>query len=242
VRFPTGWKLTGFAVEFLRPMLIGVHYWVEAPSFEAVESGGKWTAALFDGSVPMVSLVVEAGPVAHGDTYGAQPVSTPAACPRRDEAAMRPLDSIVPGVEVSGQYACQPERLRELSERWGVDPAMASLFCFSSYVVGTELPGESNLCAKAACKLVQPIAAPIAASYTAKVGVLDKRFNKVRIDVNLASGSSPVATGQYWSFIRPEPPPTEAPVTEGVRADALAGRSAALIEAAAGWVPPCVPP
>jgi len=140
----------------------------------------------------------------------------------------------VPGLEASGQYACDPAGLRELCHRWGVDPGVACLFCFSSYVVGTELPGESNLCGKVELRLARALRGPVKLEYHAKVGAVDRRFNKVRVDVDLFTAGMPLATGRYWSFVRPALEPESPADGEGARPDTLAGRAAVVIGASRG--------
>jgi NAD(P)-dependent dehydrogenase (short-subunit alcohol dehydrogenase family) len=231
VQMAEGWSLTAFSADFLRPMVMGVCYHVETPTFEQSETGGKWTVSLFDGSIPVVTLLVYAAPSTLAASAGPVP-SAP--CFRKGGAVSRPLEAIVPGLETSGRYACDPAGLRELCNRWGVEPAVASLFCFSSYVVGTELPGESNLCGKVDLRLERPVKSPTVIGYHAKVVTVDRRFNKVRVDVALSAADGCLATGRYWSFLcaqlEPEPPASK----DDTRPEALAGRSAAIIGASRG--------
>ena len=141
VRLPAGWSATSLEAEFPRPMFLGVSYRVEVS-----EKAGKWRARLFDGSALVVSVTVTAQ-LSHRNE-AREEVAVGSAFERCDAAVRREQD-IVPGLEVSGAYACNPVALAQLAARWGdVDRLLATLLCWSSYLVGMEVPGESALFSK----------------------------------------------------------------------------------------------
>ncbi len=111
VRLPAGWSATSLEAEFARPMFLGVPYRVEVS-----EKEGKWRARLFDGSALVVSVAVTAE-LSHRNE-AREEVAVGSVFERCDAAVRREQD-IVPGLEISGAYACNPVALANVSGAMG---------------------------------------------------------------------------------------------------------------------------
>jgi NAD(P)-dependent dehydrogenase (short-subunit alcohol dehydrogenase family)/acyl dehydratase len=221
IRLPAGWSATSLEAEFLRPMFLGVTYRVETS-----EKEGKWKARLFDGSLPTVSVTVTAEL-----SHGKEPLEEMAAAFERREAAVRQQEDIVPGLKISGVYACDAVALA----RWGtVDRLLEMVLCWSSYVVGMELPGESALFSKLALHFHGTARWPAMMAYRASVAAVDSRIGQISMDVSLLASDSVVASGQCWSYIRPPVPEVEEIDSTEVSPDSLAGRTAVVIGSSRG--------
>jgi NAD(P)-dependent dehydrogenase (short-subunit alcohol dehydrogenase family)/acyl dehydratase len=221
IRLPAGWSATSLEAEFLRPMFLGVTYRVETS-----EKEGKWKARLFDGSLPTVSVTVTAEL-----SHGKEPLEEMAAAFERREAAVRQQEDIVTGLKISGVYACDAVALA----RWGtVDRLLEIVLCWSSYVVGMELPGESALFSKLALHFHGTARWPAMMAYRASVAAVDSRIGQISMDVSLLASDSVVASGQCWSYIRPPVPEVEEIDSTEVSPDSLAGRTAVVIGSSRG--------
>jgi NAD(P)-dependent dehydrogenase (short-subunit alcohol dehydrogenase family)/acyl dehydratase len=225
VLLPAG-ELATLHGEFLRPMFPGVHYRVESTKKE-----GNWVARLLDGSLPVVSLTITPGSQTEGD---AEAGLAPTGCFDRREPAVRTREEIVPGLEISGHYACDAAAVAALAERWRVDPFLAMTLAWSSYLVGMQLPGESALFSKIVLNFHRTVPASARMCYRASVVSVDSRFDQIRMDVSLCAGASTVVSGQCWSFIRPSTPQDEEIDLTAVNPDSLAGRATVLIGASRG--------
>jgi NAD(P)-dependent dehydrogenase (short-subunit alcohol dehydrogenase family)/acyl dehydratase len=227
VRLPPGWSATSLEAEFLRPMFPGVPYRVEIS-----EKAGRWRVRLFDGSALVVSVTMAAELSQRNEVP--EEISVGSTFERCDAAVRREQD-IVPGLEISGEYACNPEALAKLAARWGsVDRLLVTLLCWSSYLVGMELPGESALFSKLVLHFHGTDPCPAKIHYRASVESVDSRFGQIVTAVSLLDGSSTVATGQCWSFLRSPVPEIEEIDATGVRPDSLAGRVAILLGSSRG--------
>ena len=226
VRLPAGWSATSLEAEFARPMFLGVPYRVEVSEKER-----KWRARLFDGSAVVVSVAVTAE-FSHSEAL--EEIAVDSVFERCDAAVRREQD-IVPGLEVSGAYACNSVALAKLAARWGgVDRLLATLLCWSSYLVGMELPGESALFSKLVLHFHGTDPRPAKMLYHASVESVDSRFGQIVTAVSVLNGSSTVASGQCWSFLRSPVPEIEEINATGVRPDSLAGRVAVLVGSSRG--------
>jgi NAD(P)-dependent dehydrogenase (short-subunit alcohol dehydrogenase family)/acyl dehydratase len=227
IRMPGGWTATSLQAEFSQPIFVGVAYRVETS-----EKDGSWRARLFDGSSLVTSVTVTAEFFDRDETM--EEIETTYAFVRC-HAVARSEDDIVPGLEISGSYACNTAAFVTLSERWGgLDRPLAALLCWSSYLVGMELPGESALFSKLMLRLHGTRRWPAELFYRAAVASVDSRFGQMAMDVSLANGGSTLASGQCCSFIRPRMPEAEESDSTGVRRDSLAGRSAILLGSTRG--------
>jgi NAD(P)-dependent dehydrogenase (short-subunit alcohol dehydrogenase family)/acyl dehydratase len=227
VNLPPGWSATSLQAEFSRPMFLGVVYRVETS-----EKDGKWRVRLFDGSAPVVSVTVTAKLCHRNETL--EEIETSSVFERGD-AAVRQEEDIVSGLEISGAYACNTEALAILAARCGnVDRLLATLLCWSSYLVGMELPGESALFSKLVLHFQGTEPCPAAMVYRASIASVDSRFGQIVMDVSLSNGGSSVASGQCCSFVRPPVPEVEEIDSTGVKTDSLAGRVAVILGSSRG--------
>ena len=227
LHLPAGWSATSLEAEFRGPMFVRVKYRVQTS-----EIAGKWRAQLFDGSAAVVSVTLTAVP--HDENETIEEAAVPAAF-ERGEPAVRQEEDIVPGLEISGVYACNSVALDALVARCGgVNRPLATLLCWSSYLVGMELPGESALFSKLVLNLygTDPCADPML--YHASVASVDSRFGQVAIDVSLLKNGSTIASGHCFSFVRQPVPELEEIDLAGVRSDSLAGRTAVLVGSSRG--------
>ena len=227
IHLPAGWSVTSLEAEFLRPMFLSVEYRIETS-----EKEGKWGARLFDGSIHTLSVSVTAE-ISHRTETPPETVAGPAF--EHTESVARRLEEIVPGLKVAGLYACSPAALVALAARWGVaDRLLLSLLSFSSYLVGMEIPGESALFSKLVLRIPATVLPPAALRYQASVVSVNTRLGQIKLDISLLSGPSIVASGQYWSFVRPPIPEVEEIDSVGVRPDSLAGRACVLLGSSRG--------
>jgi NAD(P)-dependent dehydrogenase (short-subunit alcohol dehydrogenase family)/acyl dehydratase len=226
IHLPAGWCAKSLEAEFGRPMFLGVAYRIETS-----QKDGKWRARLFDGSAVVVSVTVTAE-LSHGNEM-LEEIAAAYAFERRD-AAVRQEADIVPGLEVSGVYACNRVALAALASRWRVDRFLAKLLCWSSYLVGMELPGESALFSRLVLHFRQTDPCPAMMAYRASVASVDSRFGQVVMNVSLLNGDSALASGQLCSFIRPPVPEVEEIDSTGVKRSSLAGRVAVLLGSSRG--------
>ena len=224
LRWPAGTSVASLEAEFLRPMFLGVRYRIET-----WEKDGKQGALLFDGSTSLLSVTVIAGP-ALPDRLLEHP-SPPASI--RHEAILRTTAQIVPGLAISGTYS-NPSAA-PLTARWGpVDPLLITLFSWASYLVGMELPGESALFSKMVLTCPGTVPCSRNLDYRASVASVHSRSGQIRMDVALLTGDSTLASGQFWSYMRPSIPDLEEIDPTGIPSDSLAGRTAVLIGASRG--------
>jgi len=227
IHLPAGLSATSLEAEFLRPTFLGVKYRVETSERE-----GKWEAWLFDGSTPTVSISVTAELSHRSDTP--EEIIAPSVFERRD-SAVRLLEDIVLGLKISGAYACNPSALATVAARWGVvDRFLATVLSWGSYLVGMELPGESAIFSKLALHFQRTARRSASMTYHASVASVDSRFGLIETDVSLLNGSSTVASGQCWSYIRPPVPEVEEIDFLEVRPDSLAGRAVVLLGSSRG--------
>jgi NAD(P)-dependent dehydrogenase (short-subunit alcohol dehydrogenase family)/acyl dehydratase len=227
IHLPAGWSATSLQAEFRRPMFLGVMY-----RLETSEKEGKWHARLFDGSVLVVSVTVTAEP---SDRNESLEEITATSTFERSDAAVRQEEDIVPGLEISGVYACNTLALAALAARWGaVDRLLATLLCWSSYLVGMELPGQSALFSKLVLCFHGTDPCPATMSYRASVASVDSRFGQIVMDVSVINGGSTVASGQCCSFIRSPVLEIEEIDSTGGRPDSLAGRAAVVLGSSRG--------
>ncbi len=227
LRLPAGWSATSLEAEFARPIFSGVTYRIETS-----EKDGRWRVRLFDGSMYVVSVTVTAEPSPRTES----PQEIEGVCTfERCEAAVRKAEDILPGLEISGEYGCKTGGLATLAARWGgVDRLLARLLCWSSYLVGMELPGESALFSKLVLRFQRTDPCPATMGYRALVASIDSRFGQIVMDVSLFDGRSTIASGQCYSFIRPPVPELEEIDSIGVRPDSLAGRAAVILGSSRG--------
>jgi NAD(P)-dependent dehydrogenase (short-subunit alcohol dehydrogenase family)/acyl dehydratase len=227
IRFPAGWSAASFEVQFLGPMFLDVIYRIETSQTE-----GRRVARLFDGTTPVVSVVVTLEPSDRDEMQEA--VGSPSAFERRD-AAVRLQEDIFPGQQISGTYACNAAALAALAARWGdVDGRLAMVLCTSSYLVGMELPGESAIFSKLMLYFHETARFPAVMVYRVSVASVDLRFGRILMDVSLFSGTSSVASGQFWTYMRRPLSEVEESDFTGVRPDSLAGRVAVLVGSSRG--------
>jgi NAD(P)-dependent dehydrogenase (short-subunit alcohol dehydrogenase family) len=222
-----GWYASSIEAEFLRPVFLGVRYRVENS-----EKEGTQTVWLFDGSTPVVSVTVTLEPFRVEEL---PEVMGPPPFFEHREASVRKPETIIPGLKVSGFYACDASSLNGLATRWGVtDALLTTALCWSSYLVGMELPGESALFSKLVLHLHGRGQRLAPMQYRASVASVDPRIGQIKIDVCLLAGDSPIASGQCSSYVRPPVPEVEDVDSTGVRADSLAGRAVVLLGSSRG--------
>jgi len=227
ILLPDGWFAKSLEAEFARPMFLGVDY-----RFETYQKDNKWRVRLFDGSAAVVSITLTAGPHHENPRSGC---NAPDSSFERSEAITRLEADIVPGLEVSGFYACNDHALVSLASRWGIgDRFLLQLFCWSSYLVGMELPGESALFSRLVLNVDRKESSAAAASYRAAITSVDSRFGQIVMDVSLADDGRCVASGQLSSFIRPSLPQVQEFDSAQITPGSLEGRVAILLGSSRG--------
>ncbi len=227
IGLPEGLSATSLEANFLRPMFLGVTYRVER-----LEKKGRWEARLLDGSLPVVSVAIKAGPT---QSEEARDVAEAAPLFENHEAAVRSEESIAPGLSVAGSYRCDPAALSRLNARWGVaDRRLATVLSWASYLIGMKLPGESALFSKLVMKFGDPAPALSAIHYHAAVESLDSRFGLACIEFSLLVGDSTFASGECWSYVRPMLPEVEETDSEEPHTDSLSGKVALIVGSSRG--------
>ena len=172
--------------DFLRPIFLGVKYRVDT-----LEEEGTWRVRLFDGKHAHFSVRVTAEMFQEDETP-VEPAATNAF--ERTDPAVRQQEDIVPGLKVSGAYACNAAALSALAARWrAVDRRLVALLAWSSYLVGMELPGESALFFKLVLRLAGTAPYPARMRYHATVSAVKSQIGQVKTDVSLLIGDSTVA-------------------------------------------------
>ncbi len=223
---PAASTISWVQAEFLRPMFVGVTYRVETS-----EADGYLAARLLDGSIPVVTVKVKTEPAAmekfHADL-------APAPVFQHDRAIARGEQDVVTGLEVSGTHSCDADSLAALSRRWGVGHRLLPVLCWSSYLVGMELPGESALFSKLLLRFQHPGRLSGMLRYRGSVEALDRQLGQVRLRFSLSSEDGAIACGQCWSYVRPALPDFEETTVAEYTTDSLAGRVAVVIGASRG--------
>lgn len=228
IRLPNGWSATSLDARFHWPMFLGVQYRIETS-----RKGERWEARLFDGS--SVVLTLKVGAKISLENNAPEEIGAPVEFERKRDAATRPPESIVPGLEVSGKYCCNARRITTLVERWGVgDRLLPVLLSWGSFLVGMELPGESALFSRLVLRFRGRAQSLAAMTYRVSVASVDMQFGLVEMNVSLFEGASTVASGQCWSYARPPAPEVEEVDIAGVRPDSLAGRVAVILGSSRG--------
>ena len=64
---------------------------------------------------------------------------------------------------------------------------------------------------------------PTTMVYRVSVASVDLRFGRILMDVSMFSGTSSIASGQFWCYMRRSLPEVEVIDSTGVRPDSLAG-------------------
>lgn len=227
IHLPTGWSATSFEAEFSRPIFLDVAYRIETS-----EKDGRWRALLFDGSALVVSVTLTAE-LCHRNERQQESAATSTF--ERCRAEVRREEDIVPGLTISGSYGCNSLALAKLAARWGSqDQLLKWSLCWSSYLIGMELPGESGLFSKLILRFHETNMCSSVMAYRASVTSVDSRFRQIVMDVSLFGGSSAVVSGQCYSFMRPPLPEIEKIDSTGVKPDSLAGRTAILVGSSRG--------
>jgi NAD(P)-dependent dehydrogenase (short-subunit alcohol dehydrogenase family)/acyl dehydratase len=223
IRLPARLCATSLEAEFLRPMFAGVNYRVETS-----EQGGRWGARLFDGSTLALLVTVTADVFQGNETAGE---TEPAAAFERSDPTVRQQKEMIRGFEISGAY--NNASLTSLAGRWGVtDRLLARALCWSSYLVGMQLPGESALFFRLALSFHRTALRATPMCYRASV--VYAGYGQIKMDVALRAGDFTLAAGQCWSYVRPPLPEIEEIDSEGVKTATLAGRTAVLTGSSRG--------
>lgn len=227
MRIPRARVSAALEAHFLRPVFLGVTYRVEMS-----EDGQDRAACLFDGSLPVLRLTLTTRGSSDADASFQMP-----AVPvfERRDAAEWERESTVKGLQVSGGYSPDAGGLAMLAKRWGyVDPMVAMALCWSSYLVGMELPGKSALFSKLVLDFDSPAACAKTWAYRASVTSVDPRINQIRMGVSLKAGDRAVVSGQCWSFMRSTLPSLIEDDSIGNKTDSLIGRTTVLIGGSRG--------
>ncbi len=195
-RSPNGERVSGITVDFLRPMFLDVNYHVKSVLRE-----GEQTFSLCDGSIPVVSMVVQ---LAQGKVGAERSAGGPTFAV--SEPVARPETSIGPGLTTSGVYACDPAGLERLLRKMhvGADPFLAAMLCWASYNVGMELPGKSGLFRRLVLTFEAPPRDVPLLQYEVSVLRKKPKLGQVMSALTLRIGQRIVAQGKHEALIRPE--------------------------------------
>src|SRR5262249_21185370 len=161
-----------------------------------------WVAHLYDGTVLIMSLAIKAG--APGPEDNTVDVFS-ALFTERSEAAVRDEYEVVPGLQVSGRYACDFQAQAALARRWKISahPSILAALAWSSYLVGMELPGCAALFFRLTLDFHSAISRTGEMTYQASVRSFDDRTRQARMDVSITSGERRFASGECCAFCRP---------------------------------------
>ncbi len=214
--------------DFHRPMFLGVDY-----RMERLPSTKLQIVRLFDGSVLVLTLTV----VCEEATGGPSAHDAQSPFFERSQARELTWKDIQAGQEVSGCYAADPSKLRELCGRWGVTESwVAEVLLWSSYFVGMELPGRNALFFRVALDLARDFAPHGPFHYLGVISGLNKAVEQIKIRVTLSSNGSQLTSGHITAFIRPQLHPFEfeASLQQASISEPLKGKVAVVLGASRG--------
>jgi NAD(P)-dependent dehydrogenase (short-subunit alcohol dehydrogenase family) len=216
-----GQRITRMAVEFLRPMFLGVDYRVRV-----VLNEQTYLAHLYDGRLPVLALTVHMAADSE-DTDGFFGKSLF----EHRESVERDKNSVSPGLRVSGRHACDGASATALRRRWGIanHSSAIAVLCLASYVIGMDLPGRTALFFGLTFEFESPQQAA-ELTYDAAVRSIDK-FLQVQMDVLIMCGGFRVASGRCRAFVRQVLTAEEVAMPE---TNALGGRVALMIGSSRG--------
>jgi NAD(P)-dependent dehydrogenase (short-subunit alcohol dehydrogenase family) len=225
ITLPPGWQITRLRADLLRPMFFNLEYRIKPSTV----SDHEWSSTLYDGTTELVRLVIEAAPNPRKNYWLPRRPHFP-----RGEAIRRTESELVPGLGVSGKYDCDVAAIEALSARWkNADyPFVLATLCWSSYLIGMELPGESALFSR--LHLMFERQQPSGElRYNAAIFSVDDRLGQIRIRASLTANDCNLASAELWSYTRPEPPPADLDVSVGTGLE-LANQVAIVIGASRG--------
>src|SRR5262249_43506392 len=211
--------------EFLRPMFLRVNYRLETATTQS-----EYRARLFDGSIPVFSLVLKMAPEATLDAT-AEPAG---AVFERSEAALHQATELREGLSVKGTYRSDPSASDGLRRRWSIsaEPFLVEVLTCSSFLAGMEIPGEAALFSKIGLDLEGYPREATLLEYRVRVRSVNPRTSQLRMELSLETGGTLVAAGEYVAFVR-DPAPLVAP-TLVESPDRLTGKVALVIGASRG--------
>ncbi|MFQ5698554.1 MAG: SDR family NAD(P)-dependent oxidoreductase [Myxococcota bacterium] len=195
-----GRMLVRLSCRFPQPLFPNLEH-----ALELRERGSeRYALRLLDGRRAVARLEIERGPLR------TRRVSLGRRADRLREPRDPPDAAFVEPVERSGCYLPDRDALADLLAGWGLEErglpiAQAAALCWSSYLVGMELPGRRALYSRLDLEFDATCPATLAAlDWSARSEALDSRFSLLRIAARLASGGEPFATLRLESFVRPE--------------------------------------
>jgi NAD(P)-dependent dehydrogenase (short-subunit alcohol dehydrogenase family)/acyl dehydratase len=217
--------LKALEVTFARPLFLGTAYMVESK----IERHGSMTARILRGDNAKFVVRAEYETV-NGPPWTSVNPSPPIAA-TREPADYDPATS---AKECSGEYAISASHVKDLKRaidfRWShIHPLQLSAVCWSSYLVGMEVPGKQALFQSLSMEFANrtdDIGTKIA--YSARVESFDASVSMLQISAQLSNAegaSSPAGLAKVRISAANRPPPVE---YSTARLEAVTGRSSAL--------------
>ena len=198
ISVPPAHRIAAFEASFLRPVYVGIRY---ALTIQSSPGSAVWL--LRDGKTVLASGTVRWAPGASPKVAPLSP-SFPRAEPRQ-----WPDSAICAGLEITGEYAPDPDAFRELwtglRESLEPDLPVAWLLLWGSFFTGMELPGLPALFHRYAFQLEESAAWEVAAplDYSARVLSFKPRLRIVNTRVDLSSAGILLARAEMAAFVRP---------------------------------------
>lgn len=194
-------RIGNLQAEFLRPMFLGVDYTIRAAG-----GGFERSAVIYDGTTEILRVAISLQKAVAPNV--SREVQRAAKLFGRREAADRAQDEMVPGLKVAGAYSIDPEALDALRDRYGgVNGSMAyAAVCWSSYLIGMELPGKSALFSRLQLSFGGREPGGLPLDYLACLRTVDPRLGQLRLDVSIAAEGEELASGELRTFIRSNAP------------------------------------
>ncbi|MFY7953095.1 MAG: SDR family oxidoreductase, partial [Armatimonadaceae bacterium] len=230
---PSTRRIAKLSVEFSGAMFVG-----QELGWRWEQPGDSlWRGSLSDGSRVLLSLTVwdVAGWKSSGVPRGGGPTGVREAAHRSDAAFVEPL-------AVCGRYGVETRAWEALCRAVGiapdrVDPDVASVLLWSSWLVGMELPGRQALFQGFQCTFGLRSSAPGSPfDFEARTVRFDDRFALLRGCFELADDGTAWGSGEFRSFVRRPTDPASDPLLPSLldADEPLAGRTALVIGASRG--------
>lgn len=198
---------------------------------------GRWVGSLSDGGRVLLTLVVWE---AEGDRRTGFPFGGGESA--NSEATYRDSSDFTEPLAVRGRYGVTPNGWDALRCALGVgldkvDPDVASVLLWSSWLVGMELPGRQALFQGFQCTFSPRRGGPGSPfDFDARTVRYDNRFGLLRGCFELTDGGTAWGRGEFRSFVRRPSDPASDPLLTSLLGTGkpLTGRTALVIGASRG--------
>ena len=215
--------------DFHRPMFRDVDY-----RLEALQVRDGITVRLLDGSTPLLTTSVQFGP---GEARASWAEASEGAVFPRSESNSLYWQQLAVGLEVSGEYRCDPVALEIVRERWllRAEPSVLGALLWSSYYVGMEIPGRDALFFRLSFDFSAVDQGPGPSHFSTRIISLNHPLHQVKVAVDLTKSNGFSASGQLTAFLRSEIRPAAIEDADESMGENLVGKVAVVLGASRGF-------